>query len=66
MEMVGDVRLPQRTGMKEEEWIKPGVEGRDERDADNTSCNIDEGTFGKGGVVVETLPRRPAVTSDLF
>lgn len=37
-----DVWLPCRVQMKETGQIKPGVEGRDERDADNTSCNIDE------------------------
>lgn len=39
--------------MKETGQIKPGVESRDERDADNTSCNIDEQTEGKRRVVVE-------------
>lgn len=39
--------------MKELGQIKPGVEGRDERDADNSSCNIDEETEGKRRVVVE-------------
>lgn len=47
------VRLPWRVEMKETGRIKPGVEGRDERDADNTSCNIYEETEGKGKVVVE-------------
>lgn len=42
-----DVRLPWRIEMKEMGRIKPEVEGRDERDADNTSCNIDEETEGK-------------------
>lgn len=32
--------------MKETGPIKPEVEGRDERDADNTSCNIYEETEG--------------------
>ncbi|KAI3371267.1 hypothetical protein L3Q82_023885 [Scortum barcoo] len=39
--------------MKEIWQIKPGVEGRDERDADNASCNIDEETEGKGRAVVK-------------
>lgn len=48
-----DVRVPWRIEMKETGWIEPGVEGRDERDADNTSCNIDEASKGKGRVVVK-------------
>lgn len=48
-----DARPPWRIEMKETGWIKPGVEGRDEKDADNTSCNIDEETEGKGRVVVK-------------
>lgn len=52
--MVGrDVRPPWRPEMKETGRINPGVEGRDERDADNTSCNIDEETKGKVRVVAE-------------
>lgn len=47
------VQLPWRIEMKETGRIKPGVEGRDERDADNTSCNIDEETEGKGRAVFE-------------
>ncbi|KAK9516615.1 hypothetical protein VZT92_024535 [Zoarces viviparus] len=48
-----DVRLPRRIEMKETGRIEPGAAGRDERDADNTSCNIDEEAEGKGRVVVE-------------
>lgn len=48
----GRVRPPWRRRMKEKGWIQAEVEDRDERDADNTSCNIDEETFGKGGVGV--------------
>lgn len=39
--------------MKKTRHVKPGVEGRDERDPDNSSCNIDEEAVGKGRVVVE-------------
>ena len=53
--------------MKETGWIKPGVEGRDERDADNTcTCNIDEETEGKRRRVEWRLQRQSGATSDLF
>lgn len=39
--------------MKETGRTEPGLEGRDERDADNSSCNIDEESEGKGRVAVE-------------
>lgn len=40
---------------------KPGVEGRDERDPDNTSCNIDEEADGKGRALVEDCGAGPVI-----
>jgi len=48
-----DVRPHWRIEMKERGRIEPGAGGRDERDADNTSCNINEEAEGYGRVVAE-------------
>lgn len=49
--------------MKETRRVKPGVEGRDERDPDNTLCNIDEEAEGEGRVVMR-LHRQPGATRE--